>query len=110
MNSGRFLRYLVPPGDGKDVTPWRWAVFICVMVLLVNAVSGRGFALGYGAYAAQADVHIILELQYAETIRNLHLQICSIRPTRNSTLDNTIEDYQHRYAELTGRRYPLRPC
>ena len=106
----RFLRYLVPPKDTADVRPWRWAIFICVIFLLVNAVSGRGFIGGYGAYAASRDVQIILELQYAETIRNLHQQICSIQPERNATLENTLEDYQRRYDELTDRRYPLPSC
>ena len=106
----RFLRYLVPPKDSADVRPWRWAIFICVLFLLVNAVSGRGFVGGYGAYAASRDVQIILELQYAETIRNLHQHICSIKPERNATLENTLEDYQRRYDELTGRRFPLESC
>ena len=106
----RFLRYIVPPKDNAEVRPWRWAIFICVIFLLGNAVSGRGFMGGYGAYAAAQDVQIILELQYAETIRNLHLQICKIRPDRNATLENALEDYQRRYDELTERRYPLPSC
>ncbi len=108
----RFLRYIVPPknGIGKEVTPWRWAIFICVIFLLANAVAGRGFVGGYGAYAAAQDVQIILELQYAETIRNLHRQICAIRPARNTALANALEDYQRRYSELTERRYPLPSC
>ncbi len=111
MNTlSRILKFMVPPSDAKDVTPWRWGVFICVILLLVNAASGRGFVIGYGAYAAQADVQIILELQYAETIRNLQMHICSILPNRNPTLENTLEDYQHRYADLTGQRYPLLHC
>lgn len=111
MNAlSRFLKFIVPPNDSKDVTPWRWGIFFCVLILLLNAASGRGFVVGYGAYAAQADVMIILELQYAETIRNLHLQICAMRPDRNPTLENALEDYQHRYADLTGRRYPLSNC
>ena len=93
-----------------SVITWRWAMFMCVLFLLVNSAGGRGFLGGYGAYAAAADVQIILELQYAETIRNLHMQICSIRPTRNATLENTLEDYQRRYDALTGHRYPLPAC
>ncbi len=110
MSPGAFLKYIVPPKGSENVTPWRWAIFVCVMILLGNAGSGRGLIGGYGAYAAAQDVQIILELQYAETIRNLHLQICAIRPDRNATLANTLEDYQMRYAELTGRRYPLQSC
>lgn len=109
-NFFRFLKFIVPPLDSKQVTPWRWAIFICVIALLINAGAGRGLVKGYGAYAANHDVQIILELQYAETIRNLHQQICAIRPARNPTLANTLEDYQRRYAELTGRRYPLPHC
>ena len=110
MKATDFLGFIIPPKNGKAVTPWRWAIFVCVVFLLVNAVSGRGFMGGYGAYAASVDVQIILELQYAETIRNLHLQICNIRPARNATLENTLEDSQRRYESLTGHRYPLQRC
>ena len=110
MSAFDFVKFIVPPQGAKGVRPWRWAIFLCVIILLGNAVSGRGFMGGYGAYAAQQDVQIILELQYAETIRNLHLQICAMRPQRNTTLENALEDYQHRYAELTGHRYPLPAC
>ncbi len=110
MSASDFIKFIVPPTGSKGVRPWRWAIFLCVIFLLGNAVLGRGFLGGYGAYAAAQDVQIILELQYAETIRNLHRQICSIKPDRNATLENTLEDYQHRYAELTGQRYPLPPC
>lgn len=106
----RILKFLVPPTDSDGVHPWRWAIFVCVIFLLGNAVAGRGFIGGYGAYAAAQDVQIILELQYAETIRNLHQQICTIRPKRNRTLENTLDDYQRRYAQLTSRRYPLKSC
>ncbi len=110
MSALDFLKFIVPPQGAQGVRPWRWAIFIVVLVLLVNGVAGRGLVGGYGAYAAQADVQIILELQYAETIRNLHLQICSMRPSRNPTLENALEDYQRRYKDLTGRRYPLSSC
>lgn len=106
----RFMRFIVPPKGAEGVTPWRWGIFVCVIFLLTNAVAGRGFIGGYGAYAAQQDVQIILELQYAETIRNLHLQICAIRPARNPTLEGALDDYQRRYEDLTGRRYPLPSC
>ena len=104
------LKLILPPKDDKGVTPWRWAVFVVVLILFANGIAGRGFLGGYGAYAAAQDVQIILELQYAETIRNLHQQICSIRPARNPTLENTLEDYQRRYEDLTGHRYPLPGC
>ncbi len=111
MSPSGFLKIIVPPHDTKkDVTVWRWIVVICVVVLLGNATAGRGGLRGYGAYAAAQDVQIILELQYAETIRNLHLQICTIRPNRNATLENALEDYQRRYDELAGQRYPLPDC
>lgn len=110
MSALDFLKFIVPPDGSHSVRPWRWAMFVVVLILLVNGVAGRGIVGGYGAYAAAQDVQIILELQYAEVIRDLHLQICTIRPSRNPTLENTLEDYQRRYAELTGRRYPLPPC
>jgi len=110
MSVTDFFKFIAPPHDSKGVTPWRWAIVICVIFLLGNAVSGRGFFNGYGAYAAAHDVQIILELQYAETIRNLHRQICAIKPSRNPTLENALDEYQRRYAELTGQRYPLPGC
>jgi len=110
MSAFDFLKFIVPPTGSNGVRPWRWAIFVCVVLLIGNAVGGRGFLGGYGAYAAQQDVQIILELQYAETIRNLHRQICQLRPARSPTLENTLEDYQRRYAELTGSRYPLPGC
>ncbi len=110
MSIDKFLRFIVPPKGTGEVTHWRWAIFVCVILLLINAGSGRGFIGGYGAYAANHDVQIILELQYAETIRNLHRQICAIRPDRNPTLASALDDYQRRYADLTGQRYPLPSC
>lgn len=106
----KIARFIIPPKGAEGVTHWRWAIVVCVIFLLVNGLAGRGFVGGMGAYAAAQDVQIILELQYAETIRNLHLQICSMRPARNATLENALDDYQRRYAELTGRRYPLPSC
>lgn len=104
------IRYIVPPKDKEGVTGWRWGIFIVVVILSLNAASGRGILGGYGAHAAAADVKTILELQYAEVIRDLHDQICKIRPVANPTLQNTLEDYQRRYRDLTGKRYPLSPC
>ena len=109
MSGIDFLKFIVPPSGAQGVRPWRWAIFVVVLLLIVNGIAGRGL-IGYGAYAAQADVQIILELQYAETIRNLHRQICASLPARNATLENTLEDYQRRYKDLTGRRYPLPSC
>ncbi len=106
----RFIKFIVPPQGAAGVTSWRWAIVVIVLILLLNGAAGRGFVGGYGAYAASQDVQIILELQYAETIRNLHLQICASKPARNATLENALEDYQRRYADLTGRRYPLPSC
>ena len=106
----QFFKFIVPPSDSKAVQPWRWAIFVCLVLLISNGLAGRGLMAGFGSYAAAQDVQIILELQYAETIRSLHLNICSIRPERNSTLENALEDYQMRYTDLTGRRYPLPSC
>lgn len=110
MSPAGFFKFLVPPHDKREVTTWRWIIVLCVVLLLTNATAGRIGIGGYGAYAAQQDVQIILELQYAETIRNLHLQLCTIMPNRNATLENTLEDYQRRYEQLTGHRYPLPGC
>lgn len=110
MSVTDFLKHLVPPKDAAGVHAWRWAIFVCVLLLVGNGIAGRGFLGGYGAYAAAADVQIILELQYAEVIRDLQSQICKLKPKRNPTLENTLEDYQRRYAELTKRRYPLQRC
>ncbi len=105
-----FFKYLVPPADAKGVKPWRWAIFIVVLIVATDTLVGRGALAGYGAYAAQADVKVILELQYAEVIRDLHSQICATRPLRNATLENALEDYQLQYESLHGSRYPLLAC
>lgn len=110
MSALDFLKYLAPPKEGKNATPWRWAIFVTVLILVGDGVSGRGFLGGYGAYAAAADVQIILELQYAEVIRDLHRQICGIKPDRNTILEGVLDDYQQRYDDLTGQRYPLPSC
>ena len=46
---------------------------------------------------------LVLELQYAEVIRDLHQQVCSADGQSRLTLENAMEDYQRRYRELTGR-------
>ncbi len=104
-----FLNFFVPPKDHEGVHRWRWAIFVVLLLLVGNATAGRGL-LGYGAYAAAADVKTILELQYAEVIRDLHNQICATMPLRNATLENALEDYQLQYEELHGARYPLMAC
>lgn len=104
-----FFKYIVPPADSKGVHPWRWAVFIVILLVSADTLLGRGL-IGYGAFAAQADVKVILELQYAEVIRDLHNQICAISPARNPTLENLLEDYQLQYEVLHGSRYPLSAC
>ncbi len=110
MSLTDLLKYIVPPQASAQVTPWRWVIVVAVLLLLTNAGAGRGFLGGYGGYAAQQDVQIILELQYAATIVDLYEQICSMRPGRNQAIETALEDYQRRYASITGRRYPLRAC
>ena len=106
------FRFVVPPdnANAKSVRAWRWAIFIVILVVSIDTLAGRGALAGYWGYAAQADVKVILELQYAEVIRDLHQQICGIRPDKNATLENTLEFYQLQYAELHGERYPLTAC
>ncbi len=106
MSATEFLKQIMPPG----FVPWRWAILLCVIVLGADAASGRGFLGGYGSYAAAKDVRIILELQYAEVIRDLHRQICSIKPDRNPILESVLDDYQQRFDALTGKRYLLPSC
>jgi len=105
-----FLKYIVPPKDAQGVTGWRWGIFVVVLVLAVNAASGRGVLMGYGAHAAATDVKMILELQLAEEIRNIHTQLCTLPMNARQSLQNVLEDYQRRYRELTGSRYPLPIC
>ncbi len=104
-----FFKYLVPPADAKGVGRWRWAIFLLVLAVSIDTLMGRGVLI-YGAYAAQSDVKTILELQYAEVIRDLHNQICATMPLRNATLENALEDYQLQYESLHGSRYPLMAC
>lgn len=105
-----FFKYLVPPADSNGVRPWRWAIFVVILLVAADTLVGRGILAGYGAFAAQADVKVILELQYAEVIRDLHNQICSLSPVGNPTLENLLEDYQLQYEALHGSRYPLPVC
>jgi len=53
----------------------------------------------------------VLQLQIAESLRNLQLQKCQTEDTvAERTLSRTIEDLQASYRRLTGSRYPLREC
>lgn len=112
MSLNDLLKFLIPPKNSENASPWRWAVFIAVLVLLANGAAGRGLLWGYGAYAAAQDVKIILELQYADVISGLHKQLCEAKKRGEPTarLEHALEDYQRRYRELTGERYPLSNC
>ena len=81
-----------------------------ILLVAADTLVGRGVLAGYGAFAAQADVKVILELQYAEVIRDLHNQICALVPAHNPTLENLQEHYQLQYETLHGSRYPLPAC
>ena len=80
------------------------------MLVLIDTLSGRGIILGGGAYASAKDVQTILELQYANELRALQKEMCELPPERRATLERAIEDFQQRYEDLTGKRYPLVPC
>ncbi len=103
MNIPDVVQYIVPPS-------WRWAILAAIVLLAADGVSGRGFLGGYGAYAAAQDVQIILELQYAEVIRDLHREICSIKPDRNPIWESVLDSYKQRYSELTDKEYVLPSC
>ena len=115
-----FIKHLVPPSDSNDtkrVTHWRWGIFIGFLILAVDGMSGRGLIWSIGAYAASDDVaqvnqnvNIILELQYAAVIRDLHNQICKSDNGSKPTLQTTLDEYQRRYRAITGSRYPLPVC
>lgn len=105
-----FLGYIVPPKDAGHVTQWRWAIFGCVVALIANGMAGRGFLGGYGSYAAASDVRVILELQIARELRDIQEQKCRLPVHQRRALESVIEDYQRRYREITGKRYPLPPC
>ena len=108
-----FLKYLKPPDNGASdshVRGWRWLVVLTIVVLLGNAAGGRGWIPIIPAYALAADVRVLLELQYAEVIRGLQAEICRSQAQSRTMLQNTLEDYQRRYRELTGKRYPVTPC
>lgn len=108
-----FLKLLLPPkhdASDRHVHSWRWVIVVAVVLLLANAAGGRGYLPFVPAYANAADVKVILELQLAEEIRNIHSQICQQPPANRRALQNVLEDYQRRYRELTGNRYPLPAC
>lgn len=108
-----FAKLLLPPATGaspRHVTGWRWAVVLSVFILLGNAAGGRGWIPIVPAFAQAAEVRILLELQYAEVIRGLQDEICKSSGRSKTTLQNTVEDYQRRYRELTGKRYPVAAC
>ncbi len=112
-------RLLVPPKNGEateGVTHWRWMVCGAMLLLILNGAAGRGF-LGVGEYAAASDMQRILEIQFeslelqvATELRELQKQLCELSPAKRNTLERVIEDYQQRYAKITGHRYPLKSC
>lgn len=107
------LKLLLPPkhdAGERHVNGWRWAVVVVVLVLLANAAAGRGLIPGIPAYALGSDVKIMLELQYAAVIQSQHEQMCRLQAADRAVLRQTIEEYQRRYRELTGERYPTTPC
>ena len=120
MGLSDFGKLLVPPKNGAatpGVTQWRWAIFVSILLLLLNSAAGRGFLGGYGSYAAAADMQKILEVQFeslelqvATELRELQKQLCELSLGNRLTLERVIEDYQQRYSKITGHRYPLKSC
>jgi hypothetical protein len=113
MAVNEMAKALIPPDDntvGKRIKQWRWVIAVAVAFLLVNGAAGRGWLVGFGAYASSSDVQIILELQFAEELRALQKQMCDLPLGKRATLERVIEEYQRRYQEVTGRRYPLVAC
>ena len=112
MGISDFINYIVPPEDPKLVKRWRWAIFIVVLLLIVNAASSRGLLGGYGAHAAAQDVKSILALQLAESSRYYHDQFCQAQTNEEPTdrLAQTLEEYQLQYKDVTGDRYPTGSC
>ena len=74
-----------------------------------NAGDIRDLAAQVADNTLKADK--ILKLQLAESLRTLQEQRCNSeeRDTRRA-LTQTIEDLQEDYKELSGTRYPLKPC
>lgn len=107
------LKQLIPPDqdDHKGQSRWRWYIFIAVLLLLVHAGASSGLLPGgFGEHAPAADLKIVLELQIAETIRELQKEKCEMPPERRGRMERVIDDYQRRYKEITGQRYPVQRC
>ena len=110
------LDKLIPPDDPRKVTNWRWFVAIAVALIAVNSIAGRIGMFGFGAYASAAElqeqskkIDRLLTISLAQTIRDLRKEECRADGNKR-TLQNTIEEYQEQYREITGQRYPLPPC
>lgn len=107
------VKLILPPkhdASERHVHGWRWVIVVAMLLLITNAAGGRGWLPFIPAYAMGSDVKVLLELQYAEVIRGLQTQICNASGQNVATLQQTLEDYQRRYRDLTGQRYPTTPC
>lgn len=104
---------LMPPSD--PVTAWRWAVFVAILILMINAALGRG-VFGVGQYALASDlaaqgdqIDQVLTLQIWETLRDLKKDECAENGDSDA-IAKAIEQLQQKYIKLTGERYPLSDC
>lgn len=111
------LEKIIPPDEPEKIYRWRWAVFIALGLLLINAAAGRGLFPILPAYASEkalqeqsTKIDRLLKLQIASTLRDLRRQECTANGNR-ALIQRAIEDYQEDYKEINGGiRYPLPPC
>lgn len=105
---------IIPPDDPGKLATWRGFVAVFILVLIADALSGRGWILPFGEYAyaeemaEQAEkIDRILAMQIASALRDLRVEQCR---SNERIIADTIEDYQQEFREVTGERYPLPPC
>jgi len=116
LEGQRVLNRIIPPNSPERVTQWRWFVFIALSIALINGAAGRGLFPLFDAYAsesalsAQTDkIDKLLKMNIAATLRELRKEECSSNGNLR-TIQNTIEEYQQQYIDLTNQRYPLPKC
>jgi hypothetical protein len=95
------------------VSELRTLPFTMIVILCLT-----GFSIySFNTFATAVDFQIInkkvdriLIMQITEWLQSLQIQRCLASGENRRTLSSTIEDFQEDYRDLTGARYPIRPC
>jgi hypothetical protein len=114
MKPGDLLEFLTPPdteSHPRHILRWRWAVVVCVLVVLGDSAGGRGWLPFVPAYAMDTDVTMMLTLQLSEAIQNNHARYCNAKTdSERIIIRRVIDKYQIEFDRLTGERFPLPMC